>query len=116
MQAIVSSRELMAELASVSPLLIIDVRRALARAADPVEIPGAVWRDPRRVAEWAAELPVGGVVAVYCVHGHEVSRGVAAQLRELGLHVRMIAGGLEGWKAAGGPVAACGAAAAGARR
>ena len=42
-------------------------------------------------------------MVVYCVHGHEVSRNVAAALVEGGLKARYLEGGLEeGWKAAKG--------------
>jgi Fe-Mn family superoxide dismutase len=67
-------------------------------------IPGAIWRDPFALADWAGALPGGRALVVYCVHGHEVSRNARDALRRLGFDADLLAGGLEGWKAAGGEV------------
>jgi Fe-Mn family superoxide dismutase len=80
----------------------VDVRRRGAFEAAADMVPGAVWRDPERVDEWAGEF-AGSDVVVYCVHGHEVSQSTAARLREAGISARFLAGGIEAWKAAGRP-------------
>ena len=49
-------------------------------------------------------LPTDRPVIVYCVHGHEVSRSVALQLRAAGLDARFLRDGIEGWQAAGRPL------------
>ena len=97
---------LMGLLNTSQPPLVIDVRRRPAFEADPVMVPGAVWRDPRAVEQWAAKLPPGCSLAVYCVHGHEVSRDVCDALRRHGLTAGIIEGGIEVWRAASGPVVA----------
>jgi thiosulfate sulfurtransferase len=53
--------------------LIFDVRRrdAFDRAAHC--LPTARWRDHGQAETWAADLPSGTRVVVYCVHGHQVS-------------------------------------------
>jgi len=94
-------RDLMARRAAI---VLLDVRRQPAFAADPGLIPGAVWKDPERVATWAAALRRDLPVVAYCVHGHEVSRGVVDRLRALGVEAALLDGGFEAWKAAGGPV------------
>jgi rhodanese-related sulfurtransferase len=86
------------------PPAVVDVRKRLAFEADPAMLPGAVWRDPHAVVQWAAELPSGCSVVVYCVHGHEVSQAVRDALRRRGVMAGIIEGGFEGWRAAGGPV------------
>jgi rhodanese-related sulfurtransferase len=86
------------------PPVVVDVRKRPAFAADPAMLPGAVLRDPHAVEQWAAELPSGCLIIVYSVHGHEVSRGVRDVLRRRGVLVGLIEGGIEGWRAAGGPV------------
>lgn len=83
---------------------LLDVRRRPARDADPGLIPGAVWRDPEQVGTWAAGLDQTQPVIAYCVHGHEVSRGVVGHLRALGIDAALLEGGIEAWKDAGGPV------------
>jgi rhodanese-related sulfurtransferase len=95
---------LMRRLAGPSPPLVIDVRKPEAFRAEPATIPGAVWRDPSALADWSGELPPGRAVVVYCVHGHEVSRNARDALRRQGVDADLLAGGFEGWKAAGGRV------------
>jgi len=97
---------LMSQLAGGRPPLVIDVRKPEAFRAEPATIPGALWRDPMALADWSGELPRGRAVVVYCVHGHEVSGNACAALRRQGLDAERLAGGLEGWKAAGGRVVA----------
>ena len=95
---------LMTRLAGGSPPLMIDVRKPEAFRAEPATIPGAIWHDPMALADWSGELPRGRAVVVYCVHGHEVSRDARDALRRQGFVAERLAGGLEGWKAAGGRV------------
>ena len=89
--------ELQSLLGSNNPPEIIDVRRIPDRAGDPTGIPGAEWKDPEKVAEWGKSLGKSEVV-VYCVRGGSVSRTVQVRLRELGVSVNIIEGGLEAWK------------------
>jgi rhodanese-related sulfurtransferase len=86
------------------PPMVVDIRKRPAFEADPAMLPGAIWRDPHAIEQWAAELPPSCSLAVYCVHGHEVSRGVRDALRRPGVMAGIIEGGIEGWHAAGGPV------------
>jgi rhodanese-related sulfurtransferase len=85
--------------------IVIDVRRAAAYIASPDTIAGALRRDPQTVADWLPELPRSATVVVYCVHGHEVSQGVARALRDGGLNARFLGEGLEGWRQSGGALA-----------
>jgi rhodanese-related sulfurtransferase len=103
MDASITASQLKIELAGSEPPWLIDVRRTpVFRQAHDMAA-GALRRDPDRSREWAAQLPGGSRVVVYCVHGHEVSQSTARQLRELGMAARFLEGGLEeGWKAAGG--------------
>jgi rhodanese-related sulfurtransferase len=95
--------DLRSSLASTAPPLVIDVRRAPAFHAASDMIAGAIRRDPERAQDWAASLPGAPAIVVYCVHGHEVSQGVAAMLDERGTPAAYLRGGIEeGWKAKGG--------------
>ena len=78
-------------------LLILDVRRDAMYEQAATVLPGACWRDPANVSEWAAKLPVGSEVLVYCVYGHEVGRATALRLKAQGLQARFLAGGIDGW-------------------
>jgi rhodanese-related sulfurtransferase len=93
----ISTAALRQSLASVRPPLVIDVRKAERFREAPDLIDGALRRDPLRVAEWSKTLPVEADVVVYCVHGHEVSRGAAKAIG-----ARYLEGGIEAWRAAGG--------------
>lgn len=84
--------------------VVLDVRRAPVFAQADAVIPGASWRDPAEVAQWAHELVPGQRVVVYCVHGHEVSQNTARSLRAAGIDADFLQHGFEGWKAAGRPL------------
>lgn len=83
--------------------LVIDVRKPPAFDADPEMIAGALRRPHDAVDEWARTLPRDRPLVAYCVHGHEISQGVAQALRERGRDARFLEGGFEAWKAAGAP-------------
>ncbi len=80
-------------LASSHPPLVIDVRRIERFFESDRMIDGALHRDPARVSEWRKALPAGADIVVYCVHGHEVSQGVAQAL-----DTRYLEGGIDAWK------------------
>lgn len=86
---------------STSPILLLDVRRKPAFESAPDRISGSSWRDPSAVSTWVAELPKNTPIVVYCVHGHEVSQGVATQLDKLGYKALYLEGGIESWREAG---------------
>ncbi len=86
--------------------LILDVRRAGDLAVSTEQLAGAHWKDPEKLAEWADTLPLDGDIVLYCVRGGSVSNSVVDALQAKGLKARFIEGGIEGWKAAGGEVAA----------
>lgn len=97
-----------AEHRELTGALVLDVRRAGVFERAQSLIPGAYWRDPAAVADWARELPPDREVIVYCVYGHEVGRSTAMRLRAAGVKARYLRGGIDGWQAAGLPLAAKG--------
>ena len=100
---------LSAALAGPLPPLVLDVRRKPALEANPVMVPGAIWKAPEDVDAWAGSLPRDREIAVYCAFGHNVGMDTAAKLRASGLAVRYVEGGIAGWRDAGQPVQAKGA-------
>ena len=100
MDTAITFRQLKQARESPRPPLVIDVRREPAFRASPHMMAGALRRDPDTVAAWADELPSAAAIAVYCVHGHEVSQGVARALRERGHDARFLEGGIEHWREA----------------
>lgn len=85
---------------------VIDVRRRPVYEADGTVLPTARWRDHAEVDRWSAEFDPTISVVLYCVHGHQVSQAPAAILRARGYDVRILRGGIEGWREAGAPVLA----------
>jgi rhodanese-related sulfurtransferase len=92
MDASLTPDALQQALRSDQPPLVIDVRKAPAFLAAPDMIRGALRRDPAQVEDWRKTLSRAASIVVYCVHGHEVSQGVA---RALG--ARYLEGGIEHW-------------------
>jgi rhodanese-related sulfurtransferase len=101
MDASVTSAALRQSLSSATPPIVIDVRKEPAFLDARDTIRGALRRDPAAVESWKNTLPKGRDVVVYCVHGHEVSRGTA---RALG--AGFLEGGIEHWRESGGELAA----------
>ena len=97
MDASLSGADLSAALESPNAPLLIDVRRAAAYAESRAVLPGALRRDPERVHEWASGLPRAAQLVVYCVHGHQVSQGVARALNASGRPARYLEGGIAHW-------------------
>lgn len=86
----------------LSTKFVLDVRRNSDLAASCEQLPGANWRDPDKLDDWADALPRDRDIILYCVRGGSVSNAVVDALQSRGLNARFIEGGIEGWKAAGG--------------
>ena len=97
MDASISAAELQGSFRSRSSTLVIDVRKSEHFRESPYAIKGALRRDPAKVDLWKSTLPRAAEVVVYCVHGHEVSQGVAKTLG-----ARYLEGGIEAWRETGG--------------
>jgi rhodanese-related sulfurtransferase len=103
MVASITPQQLSSLLSQASAPIVLDVRRAAAFDASQHMVPASLWRDPDCVDQWIGALRPDRQIVVYCVHGHEVSQGVAAALAAAGRDVRFLAGGIEDWIAAGLP-------------
>ncbi|MGE5616274.1 MAG: sulfurtransferase [Bacillota bacterium] len=84
--------ELRARLAAPDAPIIIDVRRGPAFLEATSLLPGALRREPGDAAGWVPSLPAAGEFVVYCVHGREVSQGVAGALGARGIPARYLEG------------------------
>lgn len=83
------------------PHTLIDVRRKLKRKEDGVAIADGQWLDPALWLEWKDTVPATQPVIIYCAHGHELSQGLAATLRAMGIDARYLLGGIEAWRSTG---------------
>ncbi len=84
--------------------VLFDVRRRAVYDEAKDILPTATWRDHGAAAAWATEIPAGAEAVVYCVHGHQVGQSAVAALRAFGVQARYLEGGIEAWRAAGGPL------------
>ncbi len=92
--------ELKQKLNSEAPLQLLDVRRTEDRDKGGQGLPGAQWRDPVKMEEWAGEIPAGTEVALFCVRGGGVSQSVQATLEARGVAARYMEGGIAAWNEA----------------
>ena len=83
---------------------LLDVRRADKRSADGDEITGGQWRDPARWLDWKNEILTTQPAVVYCAFGHEISQGLTAALRAMGVDARHLEGGISAWRDAALPL------------
>jgi len=88
MDASITPAALQQALRSSNPPLVVDVRKTPAFLAAADMIRSALRRDPSKVGT----LPASDNIVVYCVHGQEVSQGVAKALG-----ARYLEGGIEHW-------------------
>ena len=91
----ISPHELAARMAGSDAPLLLDVRPPPRFARSPLMLAAAVRCAPEDVAAFAASQAPREVV-VYCVYGHEISTGAAAELRRAGWSALKLAGGMQG--------------------
>ena len=87
--------------------IFIDVRATASRNIDPRRIPGALLVELHTLHEQASGLPRDRQLVLYCNCPNEVSAAMAVkQLSGHGFkNARALSGGLDGWVAAGRPIA-----------
>jgi rhodanese-related sulfurtransferase len=98
----ISVSELQARLQAAGPPMVLDVRRSEAFEQSSLVIPGAVRCVPEFFDSWVKELPDGTPLVAYCVHGRQVSQGIASKLVESGFDAYYLVGGIEQWQQDGG--------------
>ena len=102
----IAPTDLAARFGTAAAPILIDVRRQPRFEESDAVIPGSVRRTHDQVASWQGSLPRDRDVVVYCVHGLEIGRDAAAELRAAGVRARFLAGGFDGWREGGGAVMA----------
>ena len=95
----ISPQELSSRLGQADAPLLLDVRPQARFDASPRMLADARRCSPQDVPALAAVLFAENrhqEIVTYCVYGHHVSMGAAAELRAVGLNARALAGGFEG--------------------
>ncbi len=82
--------------------ILIDLRTDDAFSADPRLIPGASRYAPDDVSAWASSFSGRSAITI-CRHGHGLSHGVAAWLRDAGATAEALEGGFCAWAESGLP-------------
>lgn len=98
----ISPQQVQAWLAENREMTILDVRNAEDYAAEPDLVPTAKRMDYERVGEWCSQLSKERLSIVYCQHGQRISNLVLDELLATGWEARLLTGGMDGWRAAGG--------------
>jgi rhodanese-related sulfurtransferase len=99
----ISPEALYARLGSEAAPIIVDVRRDADFSSADRLLADAFHCSPDNVEEWRTMLPSGREVVTYCVHGHQVSQGVATALRLKGVQASFLEGGIADWTERGMP-------------
>jgi rhodanese-related sulfurtransferase len=99
----ISPDALYARLGSEAAPIIVDVRRDADFSGADRLVADAFHCSPDNVEEWRTKLPGGREVVTYCVHGHQVSQGVATALRLMGVEANFLEGGIADWTERGLP-------------
>ena len=99
----ISPETLYGKLGSNAAPIVIDVRREADFAGADRLVACAFHRRPDEVERWQKDLPSGRPVVAYCVHGRQVSQGVVAALRSVGIEASFLEGGITGWTEQGLP-------------
>lgn len=82
--------------------LVLDLRRNDDYAKDTRTMPQARRFDPDKIAEWNSTLPKDKEILLFCAHGRSISNASVDFLTKNGYKARLVAGGFDSWKDAGG--------------
>ena len=85
--------------------VILDLRRDSDYDKDTVSVPSARRLHPDKIAEWSGSLPKDKEILLFCAHGRSISNASVDYLTKNGYKARLIAGGIDGWRDAGGTLA-----------
>ncbi len=100
----VSPAGLQQELDTEVAPVVVDVRPAADFLQAEFFFLGALRRPPAWIREWAPSLPADQSLVLYCDDGGDISRNAVRELASTGRRARHLEGGIQAWRAAGGPV------------
>ncbi|BAQ46040.1 chromate resistance protein ChrB domain-containing protein [Methylobacterium aquaticum] len=92
----ISAEKLVRLVGTAGSPVVVDVRTDDAFRDDPRLVPGSVRRAVADVGRWSADF-AGRSAVVVCRHGHELSHGAAAYLRQAGVPAETLEGGFDAW-------------------
>ena len=101
----ISHADLRKVLSQPDSAVILDLRRDSDYDKDTVSVPSARRLHPDKIAEWSGSLPKDKEILLFCAHGRSISNASVDYLTKNGYKARLIAGGIDGWRDAGGTLA-----------
>ncbi len=99
---VISHADLKKVLAQPEDAVILDLRRNADYDKDALTLPASRRFDPDKIAEWSGALPKDKEILLFCAHGRSISNASVDYLTKNGYRARLIAGGFDSWKDAGG--------------
>ncbi len=104
-ERVISHADLRKVLSQPDSAVILDLRRDSDYDKDTVSVPSARRLHPDKIAEWSGSLPKDKEILLFCAHGRSISNASVDYLTKNGYKARLIAGGIDGWRNAGGTLA-----------
>jgi rhodanese-related sulfurtransferase len=101
-QRVISHADLKKTLDKPDGVVILDLRRNEDYNKDTLTMPAAQRYDPDKIAEWSGALPKDKEILLFCAHGRSISNASVDYLTKNGYKARLVAGGFDSWKDAGG--------------
>jgi thiosulfate sulfurtransferase len=101
-ERIISHADMKKTLERPDSVTILDVRRNSDYDKDTLTMPSAKRFDPDKIAEWSSTLPKDKEVLLFCAHGRSISDVSINYLTKNGFKARLVSGGFDSWKDAGG--------------
>ncbi|WP_458760872.1 rhodanese-like domain-containing protein [Afipia sp. TerB] len=99
----ISFHDLCADLGSGAAQFVVGIRRDAGFAKASQLLGPAANHSPDNIEQWRSDLPGRRQVVTYCVHGDQVSQGVAIALRAMGVDANFLEGGIVAWTERGLP-------------
>ena len=104
-ERVISHADMKKVLERADGAVILDLRRNADYDKDSVTMPTARRFDPDKIAEWSSGLPKDKEILLFCAHGRSLSEASLNHLTKNGYKARLVAGGFDSWKDAGGVTA-----------
>ena len=104
-ERVISHADLRKVLSQPDSAVILDLRRDSDYDKDTVSVPSARRLHPDKIAEWSGSLPKDKEILLFCAHRRPISNASVDYLTKNGYKARLIAGGIDGWRDAGGTLA-----------
>lgn len=99
---VISYADMKKVLAQPGDAVVLDLRRNADYDKDTLTMPSARRFDPDKIAEWSGALPKDKEILLFCAHGRSISNASVDYLTQAGYKARLVPGGFDAWKDAGG--------------